>query len=99
MERKKNSLKIYDLYITNLFHISKKVAKREADNTSAIEVQNNMHYFYLPYLGYNKIILIPVLMSDNTNFYKPNYNKSAFDTQIQTNNIYVSLTVLHNKIR
>ena len=35
-------------------------------------------------------------MSDNTNLYTTNHYKSA---QIQTNNPFVSLKELHNKIR
>jgi len=54
-------------------HIKKR-AKTETDKTLDIEVQNNMHSFYLLYLGYNKIIIIPVLKSDNRNFYTPNHN-------------------------
>jgi len=39
---KHNSLTIYDLYIGNLLHTMKKLAKTKADKTLAIEVQNNI---------------------------------------------------------
>jgi len=68
LDVKHNSLTFSYLYIGNLFHILKKVAKPEAHQTLAIVVQNNLHVLYLLYLGYNKIILIPVLKSDNRNF-------------------------------
>ena len=43
----------------------------------AIEFQNNMLIFHLLYLRFNKIVTIPVLMSDNRNFYARNPNKCA----------------------
>ena len=72
--RKKNSIYISDLYIGNLCHIWKKVITPEAGKTLTIEVQNNMHFFNLLYRGYNKIIIIPVLKSENRNVYTPNHN-------------------------
>jgi len=73
-DEKSNSLNIYDLYIGNLCNILKKVAKLEPEKSLATEVQINMHFFYLLYLGYNKIIITPVLKSDNRIFYTPNHN-------------------------
>jgi hypothetical protein len=43
----------------------------------ATKVQNIWHEFHLLNLGYNKIITIPIVMSDNRNFCKPNQNKCA----------------------
>jgi len=42
--------------------------------TLANEVQNIMYVFHLLYLGYNKIITIPVLKSDKRSFYRTNHN-------------------------
>jgi len=63
---------MYDLYIGNSLHTLKKVTKTEADKTLATEIHNNMYVFHLLYLGFDKIITIPVLMSDNRNFYASN---------------------------
>jgi len=50
------------------------VAKAEAVKTLANKVQNNKKGYHLFYLGYNKFITIPVLMSDKRNFYRTNHN-------------------------
>jgi len=50
------------------------VANAEADKSLANEVQNVMHGFHLLYFGCNKIITIPVVMSDKRIFYRTNHN-------------------------
>jgi hypothetical protein len=74
---KHNSLTMYDVYIGNSLHILKKVTKTEADKKLATDVRNNIYVFYLLCFGFNKIITIPELMSDNRNFYASNQNKCA----------------------
>jgi len=66
---------MYYLYIGNSLHTLKKVTKSEADKTLATELHNNMYIFRLLYLGFNRIITIPILMSDNRNVYAPNQKK------------------------
>jgi hypothetical protein len=61
------------IYVLEIYVLFWKKWTPWSTQTLDIEVQNNMHSFYLPYLGYNKIIIFPVLKSDNTTFYTPNH--------------------------